>query len=98
MTNYEASPEVAKSNLLIVRHMLMNRAKTQAAPMGQYGQRPGLAPTVPDYGSLANGAEQKFNAAQNSASSNIPTVGTIQKGYKFKGGDPSNPSSWEKVQ
>ena len=26
-----------------------------------------------------------------------PKVGTVQDGYKFKGGEPSNPSSWEKV-
>jgi hypothetical protein len=27
----------------------------------------------------------------------IPKVGAIEDGYKFKGGDPSNPESWEKV-
>ena len=26
-----------------------------------------------------------------------PAVGVIQDGYKFKGGDPSKPESWEKV-
>jgi hypothetical protein len=73
MTQADASPEVTKSNLLIVRHMLMNRIKTQQAPMGQYGNRPGLAPTVPDYGSLATGAEDKFNAAQKT-----PATGTAK--------------------
>jgi uncharacterized protein YjbK len=64
MTDYNASPEVTKSNLLIARHMLMNRVKTQQDPMGQYGQRNGIAPTVPDYGSLAKGAVNNFNNAQ----------------------------------
>ena len=27
-----------------------------------------------------------------------PTAGVVEDGYKFKGGDPSNPANWEKVQ
>ncbi len=30
-------------------------------------------------------------------SSNIPKVGEVRKGYKFKGGDPANKLNWEKM-
>jgi len=35
--------------------------------------------------------------AEPSQSISAPKVGAVQDGYKFKGGDPSKPSSWEKL-
>ena len=33
-----------------------------------------------------------------SAPQGAPSVGAVQQGFRFKGGDPANPASWEKVQ
>jgi len=40
---------------------------------------------------IADGADKVRGAA-------VPKAGDIQAGYRFKGGDPSKPESWEKVQ
>lgn len=37
-----------------------------------------------------------FTRAAKSNVPQAPAAGTIYKGYKFKGGDPANPNSWEK--
>jgi hypothetical protein len=43
---------------------------------------------------------QKLQAAgrQGNAFSGAPAVGAVQDGYTYNGGDPSQPSSWSKVQ
>lgn len=41
--------------------------------------------------------QQKSNAiSQSQPNGGAPKVGTIEGGYKFMGGDPSNPKSWKK--
>lgn len=41
---------------------------------------------------------QRARIAGNAPASNTPAVGTVDSGYRFKGGDPASPSSWERVQ
>ena len=43
-----------------------------------------------------NGSSGTDTAAPPSAAPAAPPVGTVKGGYRFKGGDPSKPSSWEK--
>jgi hypothetical protein len=41
--------------------------------------------------------QQFVNTQINNQTSNGPKVGQVQGGYKFKGGDPNSPSSWEAI-
>jgi len=43
-------------------------------------------------------AGQRERISGKSAPSKGPTVGTVESGYRFKGGDPSQQSSWEQVK
>lgn len=42
--------------------------------------------------------QQQPQQAQQPTTNNVPPVGFESKGYRFKGGDPSQQANWEKVQ
>lgn len=42
-------------------------------------------------------AKQELGPLKGQAAPPAPKVGVVQQGYRFKGGDPANPQSWEQV-
>jgi hypothetical protein len=46
---------------------------------------------------LIQGGNPQMPEANKIGASVAPQVGTVSKGYRFKGGDPANQASWEKV-
>jgi hypothetical protein len=57
-----------------------------------------------DPNAVINGKGGRLNLGQPlsggpaQSQTNAPTVGTVQQGYRFKGGDPSNQANWDRVQ
>jgi hypothetical protein len=60
--------------------------------------------TADELNELVRRAEADVAAARNradstgGAASNAPKIGDVQQGYRFKGGNPADPSNWEKVK
>lgn len=64
-----------------------------SGPLNQYVRNYSLPPLK---GAVLPTRVAGQSAPQPRAAGNLPQVGEIRKGYKFLGGDPSKPSSWEK--
>lgn len=84
----EMTPEAARAEFTKVR-AYMNRLKANAkdAYQTEWGDTQYFKPSPGGNASR-----------QSTAAPKAPAVGTVQNGYKFKGGDPANQNNWEKVK
>jgi hypothetical protein len=84
----EMTPEAARAEFTKVR-AYMNRLKDNAkdAYQTEWGDTQYFKPAPG-----GNASRQSTNAPK------APAVGTVQNGYKFKGGNPADQNNWEKVK
>lgn len=81
--NTTDTPQVAKNKLSIVQRLLIQKQKSNLDALKNQGFD-------------VTGLEKDFEL-KSSPTLKGPEVGTIQQGYRFKGGNPSDPKSWEKL-
>jgi hypothetical protein len=91
--NDPAKLKAAQDNLNDILQKVKQEIIDQAAVV--QGQK--RASGSPDTG--MTDAQKQAAAAKNrdKLGTIVPSIGTIESGYRFKGGDPSNPKNWEKV-
>ena len=91
LPNLSDTPEVASNKLVMVERLLQNKINEQKGILKGSGydvsgipefQKTELPEVVQKKGLLGKG----------------PKPGSIEDGYKFLGGDPADPKSWEKVK
>lgn len=86
------TPEIATNKLAVVKRLLQQQQQSDLGAFSDQGyditglDRGFALPNVPEV--LKGGEASSISA---------PAVGTEKNGYRFKGGDPGDPSSWEKM-
>lgn len=92
-------PDVARNKLDNVRRLLINRQNSDVGALKGSGydvksiDKGLVAPGAP---SILGGGDSVSN--RQAAPSGGPKVGAVEDGYVFIGGDPGDPSSWQKAR
>jgi hypothetical protein len=102
-------PQTIRANLAIQKESVTSALKKKASALIQAGFDP--APIAAAYGldlkdlgittqrmKGATSVPGTTAATPEAQTSGAPAVGEVRKGYRFKGGDPSDQNSWEKAQ
>jgi len=86
-------PEIVENKISSLKRMIEQKLESDRAAYGNAGYNVGEAPPRTVSPGLIGGIGK-----QKSSTPAAPKPGTVQAGYKFKGGDPGDQSNWEKVK
>jgi len=86
------SPAIQADKLKKQKALFEDRLKTLGFSPDEIGKNFSLA-----YGP-EKGPGKSIPGVQDAKASSGPQAGAVEDGYKFKGGDPKDPSNWEKVK
>ena len=79
-----------RSSLAALDEMVLGLGRSREAALSQVNNGPGSAQYAP---APLPGQDSTYGA-----SPAAPEPGTVEEGYRFLGGDPKDPNSWEAVQ
>lgn len=99
---YQAAAKRWAANYLYLKSGAQAGAGEIETTAAQFFPQPGDGPEVIEQKRTARqqelaSAQSVYSAQKGGASGSWgPVVGTVERGYRFKGGDPANKSNWEK--
>lgn len=98
--NPATPPEIRERTInrmkaLAERQLQLQQVRIQQLRGREYYRPGGGSSTAP---AAAQPPQQAAPDAQQQAAPNAPQVGEVRRGYRYKGGNPADQSSWERVQ